>query len=75
MKRRSAIRTTMAKPQICSAILDPAPDFLTHLQRAFGWSEEQAIEALGAYMLSSKAGRALRRELDSVEGNPSLNAA
>jgi hypothetical protein len=54
---------------------DPAPDFLTHLERAFGWSEEQAIDALGAYRLSSKAGRALRRELDSVECNPSQNAA
>jgi hypothetical protein len=36
--------------------------------------KEQAIEALGAYMLSSKAGRALRRELDAVEGVPSVTA-
>ena len=65
----------MAKPQIYTAIQDPAPDFLTHLERAFGWSEAQAIEALGAYVLSSKAGRALRCELDAVDRNAALNAA
>jgi hypothetical protein len=41
----------------------------------FGWSEEQAIDALGAYMLSGKAGMRLRRELDSSECNASVNAA
>lgn len=65
----------MAKPQISSVIQDPAPDFLTHLEQAFGWSEAQAIDALGAFILSSKAGRALRREPDPVECNPSMNAA
>jgi hypothetical protein len=30
----------MAKPEIRAAIESPAPDFLTHLERAFGWSEE-----------------------------------
>lgn len=57
----------MAKPQICNAIQDPAPDFLKHLEQTFGWSEEQAIDALGAYILASKAGRALRRQLDAIE--------
>jgi hypothetical protein len=65
----------MTTPQVCTSISDPAPDFLTHLERVFGWSEEQAIEALGAYILSSKAGRALRRELDSSDCNASANAA
>lgn len=65
----------MAKPQICSVIPDPAPDFLTHLQRAFGWNEAQAIDALGAYILSCKAGRALRRELDAVDPNSAMDAA
>jgi len=54
---------------------DLAPDFLTHLERVFGWSEQQAIDALGAYILSSKAGRALRRELDSTPCNAPANAA
>lgn len=54
---------------------DVAPDFLTHLRRAFGWSEEQAIEALGAYITSTEAGRALRRALDSAECEPTVEAA
>jgi hypothetical protein len=65
----------MEEPKICAVTPDPAPDFLTHLERVFGWSEQQAIEALGAYLLSSKAGRALRRELDSLECNASATAA
>ena len=65
----------MAKPQFCAATQDPAPDFLTHLERVFGWSEEQAIDALGAHMFSGKAERALRRELDSSDCNASANAA
>lgn len=65
----------MDKPQISDGSTDPAPDFLTHLGQAFGWSEEQAIEALGAYILSTEAGRALRRELDLAACNPSGVAA
>ena len=66
----------MAKPQIFDPIQDPAPDFLTHLEQAFGWSEAQAVDALGAYILSSKAGRALRRELGAIESTtPSMSAA
>jgi len=65
----------MAKPRISSIIHEPAPDFLTHLEQTFGWSEAQAIDALGAYILSSKAGRALRRELDAIEHHSSMNAA
>lgn len=65
----------MANPHIEPAIADVAPDFLTHLRWTFGWSEEQALDALGAYMLSTEAGRALRRALDSAESGPSVEAA
>ncbi|HEX2672212.1 MAG TPA: hypothetical protein VHM25_15135 [Polyangiaceae bacterium] len=65
----------MAKPQIRNAIQDPAPDFLKHLEQTFGWSEAQALDALGAYILSSKAGRALRRQLDAVESQRSSMSA
>lgn len=41
----------------------PAPNLLAQLEQTFGWSEAHAIDALGAYMMSSEAGRALRREL------------
>jgi hypothetical protein len=58
-----------------ASINDPAPDLLTHLGQVFGWSEEQAIDALGVYIMSTEAGRALRRELDLAEHNPSANAA
>lgn len=61
--------------QMSNEITDPAPDFLTHLRQAFGWSEEQASEALGAYILSTEAGQALCRELELAECNPSANAA
>jgi len=64
----------MATPQLEPVIDDVAPDFLTHLQRAFGWSEEQAIQALGDYITSTEAGRALRRALDSA-CEPSVEAA
>ncbi|HYP99912.1 MAG TPA: hypothetical protein VER96_14650 [Polyangiaceae bacterium] len=65
----------MAISHISKAISEPAPDFLTHLVQTFGWSEARAIDELGAYILSSKAGRALRRELDAVDGNSTLTAA
>ena len=66
----------MAKPQTSDAIQEPAPNFLAHLQQTFGWSEAQAIDALGAHILSSKAGRALRREFEAVESvTTPLNAA
>ena len=49
------------------------PDFLTHLEQAFGWSEEQALAALGGFVMSSEAGRALDREL--MSGNQAPCAA
>ena len=65
----------MATPQIQLETEDAAPDFLTHLGRAFGWSEKQAIDALGAYIMSTEAGRALRGGLDCSERHPSVEAA
>jgi len=65
----------MANPPIFTVDPDPAPDFLTHLEQTFGWSEEQAIEALSAYILSTRAGRSWQRELECVATDPSLNAA
>ena len=55
----------MANPQQTDKTSEPAPDLLAQLQQTFGWSEGQAMDALGAYMMSSEAGRALRRELAS----------
>jgi hypothetical protein len=65
----------MATPQDKQENRDIAPDFLTHLRWTFGWSEEQAIDALGSYISSTEAGRALRRALDSTECNRSVEAA
>lgn len=48
----------------------PAPDLLAHLEQALGWNEGQALDALGAYLLSTKAGRRLRSELDSCNRSP-----
>ena len=59
----------MAKPQQTDRTSAPAPDLLAHLEQAFGWSEGQAIDALGAYMMSTEAGRALRWELTSCNRN------
>ena len=42
----------------------PAPNLLSHLQQALGSTELQALEALGQYLMSTRAGRALREELD-----------
>jgi hypothetical protein len=55
----------MEKPQKTDGISEPAPDLLEQLQQTFGWSEVQAMDALGAYMMGTEAGRALRRELAS----------
>jgi hypothetical protein len=49
------------------------PSFLAHLEQVFGWSEEQAVDALGAYMLSTEAGRALCDQL--APGNLKRRAA
>jgi hypothetical protein len=53
----------MEKPRKSDATSIPAPSLLTQLEQTFGWSEASAIDALGTYMMSSEAGRALRREL------------
>lgn len=55
----------MAKSQKTDGTCEPVPDLLAQLEQTFGWSEAQAIDALGAYMMSTEAGRALRRELES----------
>jgi len=55
----------MAKPQKTDGTSEPASGLLAQLEQTFGWSEAQAIEALGAYMMSTEAGRALRLELAS----------
>jgi hypothetical protein len=56
------------------------PSLLSQLQQARGWSELQALEALGDYLLDTEPGRALRRELDSnvatqAPGNRARDAA
>jgi hypothetical protein len=43
---------------------EPTPDLLVHLERALGWTEARALDALGAYLLSTEAGRRLGREQD-----------
>ncbi|HEX3852007.1 MAG TPA: hypothetical protein VHW01_13640 [Polyangiaceae bacterium] len=65
----------MEKSEIQARSEETAPDFLTHLRSVFGWSEEQAIEALGAYVTSDEAGKAMLRELDFATGNDSLEVA
>jgi hypothetical protein len=52
----------MAKPHTDETSA-PSADLLTHLAQAFGWTEAQAIAALGTYMMSSDAGKALSQEL------------
>ena len=59
----------MAKSQQTHGSSAPAPDLLAHLEQAFGWSEAQALDALGAYLMSTEAGRALRPELASCNRN------
>lgn len=54
-----------AKPQRTDTSNGPAPDLLEHLELAFGWCERQACDALGAYLMSTAAGQALRLELDT----------
>jgi hypothetical protein len=63
----------MAESQQTDGTNAPGPNLLAHLEQAFGWSEGQALDALGAYLMSTEAGRALRRELSA--GNRSRRAA
>ena len=53
-------------PQPTATTDEPAPDLLVHLELTFRWSEKQACEALGTYLMNTNAGRALRRELDAL---------
>ena len=55
----------MAKPQQTDRTL--SPDLLAHLELVFGWTECQALDALGTYMMGTEAGRALSRELGASE--------
>lgn len=57
----------MAKSPQTDAARAPVPDLLAHLECAFGWSEPQALDALGEYMMSTEAGHALRHELCARE--------
>ena len=68
----TALRRTvsiMEKSQQTDSAGRAAPTLLAHLEQAFGWSEGQAIDALGAYMMSTEAGQALRHELASSNRN------
>lgn len=51
------------------------PDFLDHLRAVYGCSREEASAALGAWILSSRAGRALLRAETEAECNQSVEAA
>jgi hypothetical protein len=55
----------MAKSQQTGRPL--APDLLAQLELVFGWTERQALDALGTYMMGTEAGRALSRELGASE--------
>jgi hypothetical protein len=55
----------MGNSQQSEGTSGPAPDFLAHLEQAFGWSERQALDLLGTYMMSTEAGRALSNALAS----------
>jgi hypothetical protein len=60
----------MAKSQQTDRTTEPAPDLLAQLEQTFGWSEQQAIAALGAFMLNTEGGRALRHQLASATLTP-----
>lgn len=53
----------------------PSLDFIEHLRDVFGWSREEALAALGDFILGSRAGRALLREEGATECNQSVEAA
>jgi len=63
----------MAKSQSTDETPSPAPNLLAHLAQTFGWTERQAGDALGAYLMSTEAGRNLHREPTSC--NPASRAA
>jgi hypothetical protein len=53
----------------------PSPDFLEHLRDVFGWSREDAIHALGEWIIDSEAGRALLQAEERSECNETTQAA
>jgi hypothetical protein len=59
----------MAESQQADGPSAPAPNLLAHLEQAFDWSEGQALDALGAYLMSTEAGRTLGRELSVCSRN------
>jgi hypothetical protein len=64
----------MAKSKHTAESERPSPDLLAHLELAFGWNEQRALDALGSYLVSTEAGRALQREL-APAGNAAVKAA
>jgi hypothetical protein len=60
----------MAKSQQTEKKPEPVPNLLAQLEQTFGWSEPQAIAALGAFMLNTEGGRALRHQLTSATPTP-----
>lgn len=65
MVLRKTVRIIMARPQKTNGASEPAPNLLAQLEQTFGWGDAQAIDALGTYVMSTEAGRALRRDLAS----------
>jgi hypothetical protein len=70
---RSTAQGIMANSRHREGAEQPASSLLIHLQDAFGWSGEEALEALGAYLMSSEPGLRLRQEQES--GNRRSRAA
>jgi len=65
----------MTQPPTRIAHDEPAPDFLTHLQQAFGWNEAQALAALAGYISMRTAGRARSAEPAAIVADSSRDAA
>jgi hypothetical protein len=65
----------MEQPTNAVATGAPSLDFLEHLRDVFGWSREQSMGALGEWIMSSEAGRALLQGEESSECNETTKAA
>jgi hypothetical protein len=65
----------MDKPTIAVVTGAPSPDFLEHLRDVFGWSREDALRALGEWIMDSEAGRALLQAEARSERNQTTRAA
>jgi hypothetical protein len=53
---------------------ESVPTLLSHLEQALGVTEQQALAALGDYLISTKAGRVLCEDL-RAQRNQARNAA